>query len=271
MSRRAFCVFVLLTQVAFASESEPRTETLVAINGSLEASDLFLNGILVLGDSATASIGIRDRMVSNWYRTDAVVGNFVIVSITKNSVELRERNTGKTETLRLQGSTIQESTPGKATPYSKAWINSNENPMLHRRERIPTEVIKNWAKLTTQERNEIAQFYLKHGWRLISADVDVSGGANFVWENIYSEERSKVMIDNRRTFIASLNPEQRIEWEAANGRERIVALKDGFTEAEKQEIIRRRELHQRFLATLSPQQRARFDGITDFTKHDWTE
>jgi hypothetical protein len=262
---------LLSAGTAVALESDNRAATKLITNKNAQSPQLFLNGILVLQDSATASIAIQDRTQSNWYGPNAVVGNFVIVSINKDSVQLRDRETGKTKTLHLQASTIQESTPDKSTLYTKAWINSNENPMLHRRHPMPTEVLKNWSNLTAKERNEIAEYYLKHGWRLVSAEVDDSGAANFIWENIYSEERSRVMQDNRRKFIDSLDPEQRANWEAANSRQRIVASKEGFTDAEKQEIVRRRELHQRFLGTLSPQQRASFDGIGDFTKHDWKE
>ncbi|MBL9205817.1 MAG: hypothetical protein JNN01_12065 [Opitutaceae bacterium] len=269
MNLRAVGVLVLVFQTIFATEPDPRPLVRLTPFADSVASPLFLNGILVIGNSATASIAIRDKTQSNWYLPKAVVGNFIIEAITKDSVQLRQREPGKIQTLQLQGSTLASAQPGKPALYSKAWINSTENPMLHYRQPLPTELVTSWTTLTPQERDEVARYYRNHGWRLVGAEVDDSGITHFAWENLYSDERSQVMIDSRRTFIESLNPEQRSMWDESKSRSRIVAAKEGFTDEEKQEIARRRQHHQRFLATLSAQQRVAYDGMTDFTQHNW--
>lgn len=231
-----------------------------------------VRGTVMMGSDGVAAIRDEQTAKISWLEKDAVVGDYIIKEITPDAVVLSNRKTQATSTLSVVKASILESdsTNNRPALYSKAWINSTDNPMLHSTQPLPTEVIRGWEKMTTEERLRVQEYYLNHGWRLVG--VETSGAAHtFVWENIYAEERSAVLKQNKRDFEASLSDEQRAGWTSISSGEPI-KINGGVMTAEQQaEAARRRAAFGTFKASLDPVQSAKLKNMNDFTQANWTK
>lgn len=233
-----------------------------------------VHGIVQIGPVFYASLKGPYAPHGRWCQVKEVFGDQVVDEITADKVVLRNRQTGRQETLRpISAAAGADSPAGAATPadgqtrvpFSKAWINSNENPMLHVMQQLPIEIVMEWTKLPKEQKEAIIDYYLKHGWQLIGVET-VGRSSSFHWENIYEKERSAAISANRREFEASLTDEQRAAYEAIK-RNPMMHVKNGqITPEQEIERKRRGEASAQFKASLSPEQRALQDGITDFTK-----
>lgn len=235
-----------------------------------------VHGIVQIGSVFYASLKGPFAPRGRWCQPHEVFGDQVVDEITAERVVLRNRQTGRQQTLRPitvaagEGAEapgqVAASTNGPAlVPFSKAWINSNENPMVHIMQQLPIEIVMEWPQLPKEQKEAVIDYYLKHGWQLIGVET-VGRSSSFHWQNIYEKERSAAMSANRREFEASLNDEQRAAYEAIK-RNPMLRVENGVITPE-QEIERKRrgEASAKFRASLSPEQQAMKDGIADFTK-----
>lgn len=239
--------------------------------------DYQVYGIVQIGSVYYASIKGPQAPQGRWCRLHEVFADQVVDDITAELVVLRNRQTGRQRTLRPiaapmgAGATADEPTPAAAAsgpalvPFSKAWINSKENPMLHVMQQLPVEIVMEWPDLPTEQKQAIIDYYEKHGWRLLGVET-VGRSSSFHWENIYEKERSAAMSANRRDFVASLNDEQRAAYEAIKRNPMMQVLNGQLTPEQEVERKRRAEASAKFKASLTPEQRAQQESITDFTK-----
>lgn len=236
-----------------------------------------VHGIVQIGSVFYVSLKGPYAPNGRWCQLHEVFGDQVVDDITADQVVLRNRRTGRQETLRpiAAAATAGVATPAATTPasgggsalvpFSKGWINSKENPMVNVMQQLPIEIVMEWPQLPKEQKEAVIDYYLKHGWRLIGVET-VGRSSSFHWENIYEKERSAAMSANRREFEASLTDEQRAAYEAIK-RNPMMRVKNGqLTPEQEVESKRRGEATARFKASLSPEQRAMQDGITDFTK-----
>ena len=235
-----------------------------------------VHGIVQIGSAFYVSIKGPYAPRGRWCQEHEVFGNQVVDEITAERVVLRNRKTGKQQTLRpiaaaaeagADGSVAAATAPGGSAlvPFSKAWINSKENPMVEIMQQMPIEIVMEWPKLPKEQKEAIIDYYLKHGWQLIGVET-VGRSSSFHWQNIYEKERSAAMSANRRDFEGSLTDEQRAAYEAIK-RNPMMRVQNGqFTPEQEVERKRRGEATAKFKASLSPEQRAMQASITDFTK-----
>ena len=255
---------------AQAAQRLPRPE-LPADGGSYQ-----VHGIVQIGPVFYASLKGPYAPQGRWCQLHEVFGDQVVDDIKADRVVLRNRRTGRQETLRpIAVATVAGTgapTPTAATgggaalePFSKAWINSNQNPMVHVLQQLPVEIVMEWPQLPKEQKEAVIDYYLKHGWQLIGVET-VGRSSSFHWQNIYEKERSAAMSANRRDFEASLTDEQRAAYEAIK-RNPMMRVQNGqITPEQEVERKRRGEASAKFNASLSPEQRAMKDGIADFTK-----
>lgn len=235
-----------------------------------------VHGIVQIGSVFYVSLKGPYAPHGRWCQLHEVFGDQVVDEITADRVVLRNRQTGQQQTLRpiaVAAGAGAEATGEAAVaakgpalvPFSKAWINSNENPMVNVMQQLPIEIVMEWPKLPKEQKEAVIDYYLKHGWQLIGVET-VGRSSSFHWENIYEKERSAAMSANRRDFEASLTDEQRAAYEAIK-RNPMMRVKNGqLTPEQEIERKRRGEATAQFKASLSPEQRAMQAGITDFTK-----
>ncbi len=235
-----------------------------------------VHGIVQIGSVFYASLKGPYAPNGRWCQLHEVFGDQVVDDITAEHVVLRHRPSGRQQTLRpiavaadAGANTATEAAAAAngptRVPFSKAWINSNENPMVHVMQQLPIEIVMEWPKLPKEQKEAVIDYYLKHGWQLIGVET-VGRSSSFHWENIYEKERSAAMSANRRDFEASLTDEQRAAYEAIK-RNPMMRVQNGqITPEQEVERKRRGEASAQFKASLSPEQRAMQDGITDFTK-----
>lgn len=244
--------------------------------GPADGGTYQVHGIVQIGSVFYASLKGPYAPHGRWCQLKEVFGDQVVDEITAEQVVLRHRPSGRLQTLRpiAAASEASAATPAEAVaaangparvPFSKAWINSNENPMVNVMQQLPIEIVMEWPKLPKEQKEAVIDYYLKHGWQLIGVET-VGRSSSFHWENIYEKERSAAMSANRRDFEASLTDEQRAAYEAIK-RNPMMRVQNGqLTPEQEIERKRRGEATAQFKASLSPEQRAMQDGITDFTK-----
>lgn len=235
-----------------------------------------VHGIVQIGPVFYVSLKGPYAPHGRWCQLHEVFGDQVVDEITAERVVLRNRQTGRQQTLRpiavaaeagaeaLAGAAGAADSPGRV-PFSKAWINSNENPMVHGLQQLPIEIVMEWTKLPKEQKEAVIDYYLKHGWRLLGVET-VAGSNSFHWENIYEKERSAAISANRREFEASLSEQQKAAYEAIKHTPMMHVQNGQITPEQEIERKRRGEVSAKFKASLSPEQRAMQDGITDFTK-----
>ncbi len=235
-----------------------------------------VHGIVQIGSVFYVSLKGPYAPRGRWCQVHEVFGDQVVDDIQADHVVLRNRRTGRQETLRPIAfaagagaeTLVAPAAAGNGAalvPFSKAWINSNENPMLHSLQQLPIEIVMEWPQLPKEQKEAVIAHYLKHGWQLIGVET-VGRSSSFHWQNIYEKERSAAMSANRREFEASLSDEQRAAYEAIK-RNPMMRVENGqITPEQEIERKRRGEASAKFRASLSPEQQAMKDGISDFTK-----
>lgn len=227
---------------------------------------------MFVGKEAFASLSYEQVGLASWTATNGDFLGYTVKQIDKNFVLLAEPGTAKEFKITLAGSKINTLVGEQAgpKPYTKAWINSTANPMLMRMDPLPLELYRNWSKLTDTERAEVIAFYRNHGWRIILAET-IGETTNFAWENIYEAERIAVVKANGEAFEKSLAPEQLEIWKRLKSGGFVRAVGGKHTPEQEKLIAEARKAHANFQSTLTPAQRALFDGIPDFTKANWNE
>jgi hypothetical protein len=268
MFKRFFCWAALLASVALLSRASD-SEAPLARN---HASNLFrVQGIMTVGDvrfvSVTSTRG--EPQMGHWLKEKDVVSGYAVEEIKRDSAVFRETSSGERFQLRLNPSGA--ASPGasaQAEPYSPAWINSKANPMLLHSAPIPASVGSGWLTMTAAERDEVIAYYLKHGWRLRYAESSVAGGT-FVFENIYEADRRAVMDANRAEFQGMLTDDQLKAWQEIR-QSHPVKIGSMPKEEVQRMVTQRRENAAAFRATLTSDQRAALDRVSDFTTGKWS-
>ena len=226
------------------------------------------HGVCQMGQTLYASIRESVTGQSQWCELNRSIGKWTVADISQHRVILRDRRSGKELVLNNTAAAPagESAEPVLKRPlYSKAWINSEENPMLLNMQPLPIEVVREWLNLTKEQKEEIIGYYQKHGWQLIGAEI-VNGSSSFHWENIYEKERRAAVSANRREFEQSLTEEQTAAYDAFK-RTPMMRVENGkLTPEQEIESARRGANKGKFQASLSPRQIDLQKGIPDFTK-----
>lgn len=235
-------------------------------------ASITLNGIANMGGHLYASLMVG-RQSSGWLRADEAAGRIRVLSVEANSVRLLDMVSRYEFTVWLNAASVQDSRKASEGPakYSREWVNSKQNPMLINTTRLPDEIAMNWAKLTQEEKESIIAYYKQYGWQLNTTSTQNGVTTDFVWTNIYQEERQAVLKENNEAFKASLSSDQLASWSEMSNTPALALHPGKLTTEEEAEIAARRARFQSFQATLSPRQRLLFQGRTDFTMHDWSK
>lgn len=228
------------------------------------------HGVCQMGQTLYASI--RDAVTgrSEWCELNRALGGWTVTDIKPHQVILRDRRSGKELVLNNTAAAPAEmaaaSEPvAKRKPFSKAWINSEDNPMLRHLQSLPTEVVQAWPELPADQKAAIIDFYRNHGWQLLGAEY-VNGSGTFTWKNIYEEERSAAIAENRREYEQSLSPEQLAAYRSIRRNPMMNVLNGRLTPEQEAEGRRRRAEADKFRDSLSAKQLEQMNGIPDFTK-----
>jgi hypothetical protein len=228
------------------------------------------HGVCQMGQTLYASIRESVTGQSQWCELNRSIGGWTVAEITPHRVILRNRRSGKEQVLNNTaaapaGDSAEPEQASQRPLYSKAWINSEENPMLLHMQPLPIEVVREWTSLTKEQKEDIISYYRNHGWQLIGSET-VGGSSTFHWENIYEKERRAAVSANRREFEQSLTEEQRAAYDAIK-RTPMMRVENGkLTPEQEVEGKRRGAASAQFKASLSPGQLALQKGIPDFTK-----
>lgn len=233
-----------------------------------------VQGIVQIGPAMYASLKGPLEQQARWCRLHEVFGDQVVDEITASQVVLRNRRTGRQQVLQPIAAPAEpgltapdpaaDARQSALVPFSKAWINSKENPMLHGLQQLPIDIVMEWPALPKDQKEAIIEYYLKHGWSLIGVET-VGRSSSFHWENIYGKERSAAILANRREFEASLTKEQQAAYQAIKNTPMMRVINGQITPEQEIERKRRGEASAKFNDSLSPQQRQQKENIPDFT------
>ncbi len=228
------------------------------------------HGVCQMGQTLYASI--RDTVTgqSEWCELNRYIGGWTLTDINPHRVILRDRRSGKELVLHNTAAAPAEiaaaqEPAAKRKPFSKAWINSEDNPMLRHLQSLPSEVVQAWPELPADQKAAIIDFYRNHGWQLLGAEY-VNGSGTFTWKNIYEEERSAAIAENRREYEQSLSPEQLAAYRSIRRNPMMNVLNGRLTSEQEAEGRRRRAEADKFRDSLSAKQLEQMNGIPDFTK-----
>ncbi len=228
---------------------------------------LVLTGVIHSGKSPWAFISSTIKGHGGWCATGDLAFGYTIKEITLNCVVFVRRGSNEELRLNLSRTSYIE---GKAGPelYTKAWINSRANPMLNTFREFPM-MRHDWSTFTDAEKEQIMDFYGKHGWKMVQA-VTTGNSTEFTWSNIYTEERTAAIKANREKFGQTLSPDQLVLWNKIQNSRDIYPDESGkFTEAQRAEIAALHSIHVQLNASLTAEQKSALIEIFDFTKADW--
>lgn len=249
----------LLFALVLATTATPEivAEPLPKLYGTVETPGDKLASLVPAGGNAAM-----------WVAEGSRVGAFVLKTVARGKITLA-RSDGTTVEVFLEGSQPSGVRDDRPAPFSRKWINSHANPMLHRPMEFGPTLSRAWSTMSKKEREAVFAYYLNHGWQIVRIE-SYGAGLTIEWENVYTEERKKVVNENRDRFVASLNESQRELWNELNMPGGTVRVRlDGMTEEQKRELERRKALSARFRASLKPDQEAERASIEDFTKGKW--
>lgn len=274
-----FAIIAGLSTVSAADQAPIATKSTLKIAGPTilgaetgQTIPYTLNGIVFIGKQGYVALRDLRNSKMSWFEKNDAVGDYVIKEVTSDSIVLFHRQTQSETTLGLSTAGIgftKDNPAEPLAPYSKQWVNSKLNPMLHVSQPLPTEVVRNWVDLTVEEKAEIVEYYLKHGWRLVGVEAMAGGAHTFIWDNIYASERSAVIKANRAAFEKSLTPPQKDSWDAFSKNLPLIAVGGTLTSEQQAEAARRQAAFKEFNGSLGKSQASDLEGITDFTKADW--
>lgn len=204
-----------------------------------------------------------------WVDEGGRIGGFVLTSVARGKITLA-RNDGTSVVVFLEGSQPSAASDDTPASFSRKWINSRANPMLHSPAEFGHTLTRAWRTMSKEEREAVIAHYLNHGWRIMRIENYDGGGLSIEWENIYAEERQQVVRENRARFEASLTDSQRELWkELKRTSGRIRFDPGGITEEQRRDLEQSKTLSALFRASLKPEQEAERASIEDFTKGKW--
>jgi len=262
---------LILTANLLGVDSQLRTLTTTTSSPEIPsdvAQKFKLQGVVFENGKPFASIGDNSTKRQVWVNVNDEFSGFVVMEIKLNQITLQKRGTENETVLQFAVGASKLTNADAPQPYTKAWINSNANPMLRQMQQLPIDIYNSWATLSSEEKKGIIEFYAKHGWRLILAET-IGATTNLAWENIYEKERREVVKANRTAFVESLSPNQKSNWEKI-GSNPAIRITNGEPSEEQLKIAaERRQAFEQFKSTLQPTQKEKFDSISDFTKGTW--
>jgi hypothetical protein len=269
MKALVVAVALLVVPVALAQPSPQPVAGPPVSNATADKINLL--GIAAMGGERYAILSLTSA-AGDWKKAGQKIGRFRITSVDENSVKLVDMETNAEFTKALGSGTVKDAGKSDApAKYSRAWINSNANPMLYHTLPMPRDIAMNWSKLSEKQREEVIAYYRQHGWQLLYTETNDGVTSGFAWKNLYEKERHDVAVANNAAFQASLNDEQRSVWNAINNTTPLRAGPESETQAFKDEVARRRERAQKFEGMLTPEQLDAYRNRTDITKHDWSK
>lgn len=228
---------------------------------------LVLSGVAKVGGYRLASIRDAKSGAASWFTEGDLAFGYKVKQIADNHVVLVPYR-GSDEQFRVSLSGVGVGLEAGPEPYSKAWINSRANPMLNAFQELPG-LHREWSGLTDEAKRQIIDFYRKHGWKL-ERIMDLGGTTEFVWRNMYEAERVDAIKANREKFEKTLNSAQQALWKEMSKFNSIYPAERGkLSEEQKALIATRRVILDEFKDSLSPDQKAEYASITDFTKGNW--
>lgn len=228
--------------------------------------ELRLLGTVWEGTIKLAAFSNSDGESRGWVAPGQRVGNYSLTSVGDGEVTLTAED-GKTRILYVEGR-VENKTGAEDAPFTRKWINSKKNPMLHNPMSF-SEISRSWPSMTKEERDAVFDFYLKHGWKMVRIEMVGQGALSIEWENIYTEERGQMVRKNRQRFAEGLSSDQKALWDELSSNNKVVRIDQGLTDAHRKHLAKMEALSKRFRSMLSPTQEQERATIPDFTKGDW--
>lgn len=257
-------VFALLLSAADSAPAALAVSTLPASTSTAQLPKLY--GTVETPGDKLASVVVPGDPAARWFAEGDPLGVFVLKSVTRGKITLA-RNDGTTVDVFLEGSQPSVAHDDQPAPFSRKWINSRANPMLHHPAEFGSALTRAWRTMSKEEREAVFAYYKNHGWRIARIEIYEGGGLSIEWENIYAEERQQVVRENSARWRASLTEAQRDMLKQLDGKAGRIGA--NMTEEQKRDLERRKDLSARFSATLTPEQKAERASIEDFTKGKW--
>ncbi len=269
ISRSLLCLgFLLAGSVRpVAANTQPQPGSLARRPaGELSADQIALQGLTSMGGELYAALALPS-MPGVWKKAGDRIGRFKVAAVDEQSVSLMDPAAGSAQVLELGRRPATGQAPAK---FSKAWINSKANPMLHHPTALPAEIVTKWPKLTEPQQAEVIACYRQHGWQLLHAETRAGLTAGFSWKNLYEQARREVLAAANAAFEASLSAEQRAGWNDIKSPPPLHLGPQGQTQEMKDEVVRRQARSLQFRKTLTPEQLEAYRNRSDFTRHDWS-
>ena len=256
----ALCTLIALAAPTALLPAEPlvRAESTLPVPAGMDANDpnrFSVSGVVFMTGTPVALMTDTARSMSWFVWGKHPVDRYSIREITREQVVLVEHDSGRE--LRLS---VAAAAPGGPVPFTKEWINSTANPMLHYIVSPPDELYKDWPNATDADKKEIADFYEKYGWKLVSAE-NIRGLVDFVWERSNIDELIAAAKAQREVFANLLSPEQLQVWQQIRAYQSVYAVNGKYTDEQRQFIADRGRVITGFQATLSAEQKAAYDDI----------
>ena len=260
-------VFALLLSPADpAPAALPAATGLTATPSATSLPKLY--GTVETAGDKLASIVMPGAPAARWVAEGERIGGFVLKSVARGKITLARKD-GTTVDVFLEGAQPSAANDDQPAPFSRKWINSRANPMLHNPAELGMELTRNWAKMTKEQRDSVIDFYLKHGWRMVRIETYSGSTLSIEWENIFSAERLDAVRENRARFEAGLTESQRAQWNELNRPRPMMRISNPMTEEQQREMERIKAASDRFRKSLTPAQEAERASIEDFTKGKW--
>jgi len=257
LNRLVLCtVAVLVAPIAlWSGEALVKIDPIFPVPAGKDPNDpnrFSVSGVVIMTGTPVALVTDTARSDSWFAWGNREIDRYNIREITREQVVLVERGSGRE--LRLP---VAAAAPGSPEPFTKAWINSTANPMLHYIVSPPSELYDDWPTATDADKKEIVDFYEKYGWKLVRAEI-VAGAADFVWERFDQAERIAAAEARRAAFADLLSPEQKQLWQQIQLGGSIYAVDGNFTDEQRKLIAERQQFMAKFKATFSPEQQAAY-------------
>ncbi|MDI1248998.1 MAG: hypothetical protein PSV13_09065 [Lacunisphaera sp.] len=169
---------------------------------SLQLRGIVKEGHLVLASFSTNATASSWKQVGEQVTPDCVI---VAIDVVNWQATLKNVN-GEMLILSMKGNSGSAAVNEPAF-FDKEWINSDKNPMRMRPTPLGQADHEKWATLTSAEKQQIYDWYLKHGWIL---SVSQAGDSmEFAYRNVFTEQRRAESRELINSFVATLNPSQR--------------------------------------------------------------
>lgn len=204
-----------------------------------------LRGVMIADDHWLASLTLDEPPVQRWCAAGDSIGSFRVETVTRDTVTVLDTS-GIRHSMILPSARVLNASAPPADPTAwRRWVNSRDNPMLLAPAEPPMP-LRQWRDLPEAKRDEITEWYRRHGWSL-SVALDAQGNPSVEFSPLQSAERQAIVAEKEHTFLLSLASEQRVLYNDS-------------------QHTRTAESAERFKASLDPMRRDAFERLRDFTE-----